>query len=113
MDFKFLHYLHLALVDVDLAVDPREPRLALAVVGVDGVDALAAVLAGVAEALVKVVVAVVAGEAWAAVALVAAHRVLADAIVAEVRLGLALVDVLLAVLARPALHALAPVLEMG
>ena len=71
-----LPHLHLALVDVDLAVDPREPRLALAVVGVDGVDALAAVLAGVAEALVKVVVAVVAGEAGTAVAIVAAHGVL-------------------------------------
>ena len=75
-ELQILPHLHLALVDVDLAVDPREPWLALAVVGVDGVDALAAVLAGVAEALVKVVVAVVAGEAGPAVALVPAHRVL-------------------------------------
>ena len=59
-------------------------------------------MAGPRQALVKVVVAVIAGEPRPAVALIRAVRVSADAVVAEVVVDGALVDVVGASLAGPA-----------
>jgi hypothetical protein len=77
------------------------------VVIVDHVGAGAAVLAGLRQALVKVVFAVVAAESWATIALIRAHRVGADAIIAQVLVLLALVHVLVAAHALPSIRALA------
>lgn len=77
------------------------------IVIIDQVSAVSPVLAGMAETLVELVVAVVAGEPGSAEALVVPGRVLTDAVVAQVGVVSALVHVLSADLAGPALFALA------